>query len=452
MANTSNEHGIDAEMREAVARRIVERLQASGHVACFVGGYIRNRLMGLAPTDIDIATSARPDEVQTLFSNSRAVGAKFGVVLVIEQGFETEVATFRTDKHYLDHRHPTEVCFASPEEDARRRDFTINALFYDPVADKTLDYVGGLADLKARQLKCIGNPEHRFEEDALRLLRAVRFAIRFDLKIAPNTRAAIRKCAPQIHHISAERIQEELVRIFTGPRAGDALLLLDRVGLLHEILPEISAMKKVRQPREFHPEGDVFTHMILAMNKLDNPTPTLAFGLLLHDVGKPPTFEIADRIRFNNHEKIGAEMAHEICRRLKFSTDERQRIVGLVADHMKFKDLPKMRESTLRRFMAKPGFDEDLELHRLDCLASHGDLENYELCAARLARFKEEAKEIVPKPLLNGRDLQSLGYKDGPVMGKILAFLQEAQMENRVATPEEAAALVAKEFPLNAPN
>ncbi|MCX7013997.1 MAG: CCA tRNA nucleotidyltransferase [Candidatus Sumerlaeota bacterium] len=429
----------DPKYQRALA--IVKRLQGAGHRAVFVGGAVRNWLLGPAPKDYDVATSARPEEVLRFFPNSLTAGAHFGVVLVIDGGTQTEVATFRSDGEYLDYRHPTDVHFSTPEADARRRDFTINALFYDPIADEVLDYVGGRKDLEKRLLRAIGNPEDRFSEDALRLLRAVRFAMRFDLKIEPKTRKAIVRAAPLLERISAERVRDELTAILTGPHPGRALRMTSDLGLVDVALPEVAAMRGIPQPPDFHPEGDVFEHVARCLDALPpSPTPALAFGLLLHDVGKPPTFEESDRIRFNRHAKVGAEMAEAICRRLRFSNDQRRRIVRLVADHMRFMDVPRMRRSTLRRFMAKPHFEEDLELHRADCLASHRNLDNYEFCLRVLGELAAESQAPTPPPLVTGDDLIALGLKPGPPFKKILREIHDLQLDGSITTREEALA------------
>ncbi|MBN1865911.1 CCA tRNA nucleotidyltransferase [Candidatus Sumerlaeota bacterium] len=432
------------------ARRIVERLAQADHAALWVGGCVRDALLGLAPGDIDVATDAPPEVVQSLFPRHVAVGAQFGVILVIDDDVETEVATFRSEGEYLDARHPSRVRFSTPEEDARRRDFTINALFYDPRRECLLDHVGGRADLEARILRAIGEPRERFAEDALRLLRAVRFAVRFELEIEPRTFEALREAAPRILKVSAERIRDELGRIFTGPRRGEALRLLDRTGLLDPVLPEVAALRGIPQPEEFHPEGDVFMHTVLALDHLPaNPSATLAFATLLHDVGKPETIVHADRIRFDEHNVVGAEAARRVCRRLKFSNADRKQIVELVDRHMDFMNVQKMRPARLRRFLGMEGFDEHLELHRADCLASHGNTENYEFCKEKIAEFsREDSEGVLPAPLLTGHDLIRAGYPPGPRMGKILAAVREAQLEGEIASADEALRWALERYPL----
>lgn len=422
---------------EALARSICGRLRTAGHDAYLVGGCVRDLLLGREPLDFDVATNARPDEVTALFPRSGLVGAHFGVVLVREGGAEVEVATFRSDREYLDGRRPESVHFeTSPREDALRRDFTINALFLDPATEEILDFTGGRADLDARIIRAIGHPLARFREDHLRLLRAVRFAARFGFTIEPATASAIRELALMIRQVSAERVRDELVRILTEGGARRGFELLDELGLLPEILPEIAAMKGVAQPPEFHPEGDVWTHTLLMLESLENPTPTLALGVLLHDVGKPPTFRIAGRIRFDGHVEVGAKMAVEILGRLRFSSDEISRVQELVLQHMKFKDALRMKPSTLKRFLRMPHFNEHMELHRLDCRSSHRRLEAYQFVQGKLAALSPD--ELKPAPLIGGDDLIALGYTPGPVFKETLTAVEDAQLEGRIGTREEA--------------
>lgn len=432
------------------ARSVARTLRAAGFQALWVGGCVRDALLGLEPKDMDVATDAPPEKVRELFPRAIPVGARFGVVCVIENGVQIEVATFRADGAYHDGRRPESVRFARAEEDAARRDFTINALFHDPETGELLDYTGGRADMEARILRAIGDPARRFEEDALRLLRAVRFAMRFDLTIEPATFAAIRDHAPGIRRISAERVRDELTRIFTGPRPGKALELLDETGLLVEILPEVAAMRGVQQPPEYHPEGDVFIHTVLTLDALPpDPPPPLAIAALLHDVGKPPTFVQADRIRFNQHAAVGAEMAGAICRRLKFSNEERERIVALVRDHMHFLHVREMRPAKLRRFLGQEHFEDHLALHRADCLSSHRNLDNLDYCRERLLGFARDSKEpVLPPPLLKGDALLAAGYTPGPRLGEILRAAHEAQLEGVFHTLEEALAWVRESHPL----
>jgi len=441
------------------AQHIVQRLVEAGHVALFAGGCVRDMVRGEAAQDYDIATDATPEQVQALFPHTVAVGARFGVIVVMMDRDQFEVATFRADSGYSDGRHPDEVRFAGAREDALRRDFTINGLFYDPLADEVIDFVGGRRDIEDGRIRAIEDPEQRFAEDALRLLRAVRFAVRFGYRIEERTEAALKAHASDIQRVSAERVRDELARIFTGPNRGEGLELLRTAGLLREVLPEVADMVGCEQPTEFHPEGDVFTHTRRALDALrqaqggvslpnpalDEPSVELAFGVLLHDVGKPPTQAQTDRIRFNQHEKVGAQMARRICERLRFSTEQTEAIAALVQDHMRFGAVREMRQSTLKRLLRSPHFAEALELHRADCLASHGDLRNYEFCKEQLATLAQE--EIRPPRLFTGDDLIDLGYAPGPIFATILRRIEDAQLEGEVETRDDAFALVRREFP-----
>jgi poly(A) polymerase len=430
---------------EQLARAIVWRLRSAGHQAYLVGGCVRDLLLGRKAKDFDVATDARPDRVTELFERSEQVGAHFGIVLVRENTSQVEVATFRRDASYSDGRRPDRVSFeAGPQQDALRRDFTINALLLDPETNQVLDFVGGQEDLRRRVIRAIGDPDLRFGEDHLRLIRAVRFAARLGFQIEPETMAALRRLHGLIATVSAERVRDELIRILTEGGARRGFELLDETGLLGDILPEVAAMKGVEQPPEFHPEGDVWTHTLLLLEKLRNPTITLAMGALLHDVGKPPTFRVADRIRFDGHTEEGVALARGILGRLRFSNEQIEQIEALIAQHMRFKDLHKMRESTVKRFLRMENFAEHLELQRIDCLSSNGNLENYKLALARLAELGQE--ELRPKPLLTGRDLIAEGYEPGPAFAKMLAAVEDAQLEARVQTREEAVALVRAEF------
>jgi poly(A) polymerase len=432
------------------AERICARLREAGHQALFNGGCVRDIILGREPSDHDISTDARPDEVQRLFPNSLPVGAQFGVVIVIEDGIQVEVATFRSDIGSADGRHPARVEFStSPEEDVRRRDFTINGLLMDPQDGTILDLVGGQADLKAHIIRAIGEPELRFQEDKLRMLRAVRLAARFDYSIEPRTFAAIRKLASRIHQVSQERVRDELSKMLTEGAARRALELLDDTGLLHEVLPEVEEMKGVEQPPQFHPEGDVWIHTLLMLEKLEAGAPkTLAWGVLLHDVGKPPTFRPPthpdDRIRFDEHVAVGVRIAEEICRRLRFSNEDTDQIAALVANHMRFKDVPNMRESTRKRFARLPHFEQHLELHRLDCLSSHGSLATYDF----VRQFLDEtpAAAVRPKPLVNGEDLKQMGYRPGPAFRVILSAVEDAQLEGKITSRDEALELIRSQF------
>lgn len=440
-----------ADSARQVAETIVRRLVAAGHQAYFVGGCVRDLLLGREPTDYDVSTDATPDEVMRLFANTVAVGAQFGVVLVAEDSTQVEVATFRADGRYTDGRHPDEVRFArQPEEDVRRRDFTVNGLLFDPLKNECLDFVGGREDIRRGVIRTIGEPKERLGEDKLRMLRAVRFAARFGYTIEPDTFAAIRELREQVRVVSTERIRDEILKMLTEPHPRRAFELLDETGLLEVVLPEVARMKGVAQPPEFHPEGDVWVHTLLMLEKMDQPRPTLALGVLLHDVGKPPTFRPAsggtDRIRFDDHTEVGARMAEEICRRLRLSNPETEQVVALVRNHLRFKDVPRMKSSTLKRFVRMERFEEHLELHRLDCMASHGDLTCWEFVHRFLAETPVE--EIRPLRLLTGDDLVAMGYRPGPEFKKILAAVEEAQLEGQLASREAAMRFVAQRFPL----
>jgi poly(A) polymerase len=425
------------------ATAIVKRLHEAGHIAYFAGGCVRDMVRGVEPRDFDIATDATPDHVRQLFAHTVPVGAQFGVVLVIEAGHQFEVATFRSDEAYVDGRRPTGVRYGTPEEDARRRDFTINGLFFDPVAGKLVDFVGGQADISRHVVRAIGDARQRFTEDKLRLLRCVRFASNLGFEIEPVTFAAVKELAWQIGVVSAERIRDELIKIFTRKNAGRGLELLDGSGLLKEVLPEVAAMKGVEQPPEFHPEGDVFVHTKLMLDAMGEADAVLAFAVLLHDVGKPPTFERApDRIRFNEHERVGAEMAQKILRRLRFPNDEIDRILVCVAEHMRIRNVQEMRPAKLKRILARETFASELELHRLDCVVSHGKLDNYEFLKAQAAALPPETAK--PAPLLSGRDLLALGLKPGPLVGRILREVEELQLDERLKSREEALAYARK--------
>jgi putative nucleotidyltransferase with HDIG domain len=431
---------------ETLAIRIISVLRESGYQGYLVGGCVRDLLLGCQPKDFDVATDAPPAEIRDRFPGSGCVGAHFGVVLVREAGAQVEVATFRSDRDYADGRRPAAVHFeSSPREDALRRDFTINGLMMDPDTREVLDFVGGRADLEQRLVRAIGDPQIRFREDHLRLLRAIRFAARLGFDIEPVTFQAIRRNHALIRSVSAERVRDELVRILTEGGARRGFELLESTNLLDELLPEVAAMRGVAQPPEFHPEGDVWVHTLLLLDKLDHASPTLALGALLHDVGKPPTFRVAERIRFDGHVEAGVELAHGILDRLRFSRSETEQVEALVAHHMRFKDVPRMKESTLKRFLRLPKFEEHLELHRLDCLASHRQLDNYDLVRRKLEELPEE--QLKPKPLLTGADLIAEGYIPGPIFSTILRAVEDAQLEGRLGTHEEALAFVARMFP-----
>ena len=463
-------------MSKSFAISIVRTLRDQGHQAYLVGGCVRDLLLKREPADYDIATDATPDDVVRIFPETYAVGAQFGVVLVplpeseraaMGEGQEAdaeqhalsghqhklciEVATFRCDVGYSDGRHPDEVRFSrDPKEDVQRRDFTINGLLLDPLSDEVLDFVGGENDLNAGIIRAIGNPELRFSEDKLRMLRAVRFAARFEYQIDSATFEAIRKLAAQIHQVSRERVRDELTRMLTEGHARRAFQLLDETGLLREVLPEITAMKGVEQPPEFHPEGDVFVHTLLLLENLPQPCPlTLAWGALLHDVGKPPTFRRApDRIRFDEHAKVGTKMAEAICRRLRFSNEDTDQILLLVENHMRFGDVERMKPSTFKRFIRLPRFDEHMQLHRLDCEASHRSLRLYDF--TREKRAELPASAIRPEPLITGDDLIAAGYAPGPVFKQILSAVEDAQLDGGLQSKKQAMKFVSQKFPRKA--
>jgi poly(A) polymerase len=447
-------------MPKDFATSIIRTLRQQGFQAYLVGGCVRDLLLGLEPKDYDVATNATPDQVMTIFPDTYAVGVQFGVVLVPlpeEQRAEgssttkehaVEVATFRSDIGYSDGRHPDEVRFSQdPREDVARRDFTINGMLLDPVTGEVLDFVGGRKDLDAGIIRTIGDPEHRFGEDKLRMLRAVRFAARFGYTIEPVTFAAIQRLAPEIHLVSRERVRDELTRMLTEAHPREAFLLLDESGLLHEVLPEISAMKGVEQPPEFHPEGDVFVHTLLLLDNLLQPCPpALAWGALLHDVGKPATFRRApERIRFDGHVDVGVKMAEAICQRLRFSNEDTAQVLALVENHMRFGQVRRMKESTLKRFLRMPGFDEHLALHRADSLASHRNLSTYGFIQEKLAEIPPE--KMRPSPLVSGDDLIAAGYSPGPRFREILNAVEDAQLEGRLPSREEALQFVRQQFP-----
>jgi tRNA nucleotidyltransferase/poly(A) polymerase len=432
---------------EQTAREICARLRARGRVAYFAGGCVRDRVRGLPPKDIDIATDARPEQVQQIFSRTYAVGAHFGVIVVLENDFQFEVATFRSDDAYLDGRRPTAVHFSSAEEDAKRRDFTVNGMFFDPDSEGVIDFVGGRADLEATLIRAIGDPDQRFSEDRLRLLRAVRFATVLGFQIEEKTWNAIVKNAASIIQISAERIREELVRIFVSPQRLGGWDLLDKSGLLRAIIPEIEAMKGCAQPPQFHPEGDVFQHTRLMLGLLpETVSVPLVFSVILHDIGKPSTATVDEtgRIRFNAHDRIGAEMTERIMERLRFSRADIDATVEMVRQHMVFKDVPKMRVAKLKRFMARPTFEQEMELHWVDCESSHAMMDNYDFLQRKKEEFANEP--IIPPPLVRGDDLIALGMKPGPKFGEILEAVETRQLEGAFATREEALEWVKQEY------
>jgi poly(A) polymerase len=439
-------------MNQTRAVEIASELRSNSFQAWLVGGCVRDLVLGREPSDYDIATDARPDELLRLFPRAQLVGAQFGVVLV--DG--VEIATFRSDHSYADGRHPGRVVFETdPEQDVLRRDFTINALLLDPTVlscspssstlySSVIDLVHGLPDLRAGVIRAIGDPEQRFEEDHLRMLRAVRFAARFGFEIEPATLAAIQKLHVNILRVSPERIRDELVRILTEGGARRGFELLDASGLLGDILPEVAALKGVAQPPEFHPEGDVWTHTLIMLEGLESPSPALALGVLLHDAGKPGTFRVADRIRFDGHVELGERIARDILNRLKFSNAEIDQVIALIANHMRFSHVHQMRESTLKRMLRLPAFEEHLELHRLDCSSSHGHLDNYNFAKTRFEQTAPE--ELRPPRLVTGDDLIAAGYAPGPDFSRMLEVAEDAQLEARIRSKEEGMELVRSTF------
>ncbi|HLH06960.1 MAG TPA: CCA tRNA nucleotidyltransferase [Terriglobales bacterium] len=459
-------------MLRTAAIEVIRTLRSRGHQAYLVGGCVRDLLLGREPADYDVATDALPQQVMHIFPETYAVGAQFGVVLVpidsltcgdlaevakqhpeetpaeAVKNKAVEVATFRNDGIYTDGRHPNQVTYSTdPREDVQRRDFTINGLLMDPLAsNRVLDFVGGCGDLERQVVRAIGEPERRFREDKLRMLRAVRFAARFGFTVDSATFAAIKRLAPEIHQVSHERIREELTKMLTEGHAKRAFELLDESGLLHEILPEVEKMKGVAQPPQYHPEGDVFVHTLLLLDQLPpGASRTLAWGMLLHDVGKPPTFRVApDRIRFDGHVEVGVRMAAAICRRLRMSNEDTEQILALVDNHMRFADVQKMKESTLKRFLRLPRFDEHLTLHHADVMASHGKLDLYDFTRRKLNETPPE--EIRPEPLITGRDLIAAGYQPGPLFKEILTAVEDRQLEGGLRTKEDALRFIREEF------
>ncbi|HEX4285430.1 MAG TPA: CCA tRNA nucleotidyltransferase [Terracidiphilus sp.] len=471
-----------------LALRILMTLREKGYAAYLAGGCVRDLLLGREPADYDVATSATPNVVLDMFPRTFAVGAHFGVVLVSDEpqnslkGFappQVEVATFRSDGIYSDGRHPDEVRYTlTAAEDVQRRDFTINGLLLDPaklaslierapgardmedwsarlkscpdtrrgLRNAVIDHVGGLADLDAGVVRAIGDPARRFQEDQLRLLRAARFAARFDFTIERATLAAMASLAPRVHAVSRERVRDELTKMLTEGHARRAFELLDETGLLAEVLPEVTRMKGVAQPPQFHPEGDVWIHTLLLLEQLPSGCPlTLAWGALLHDVGKPPTFRVApDRIRFDRHVEVGVAMGADICRRFRFSNDETRQILALIDNHMRFADAPRMKDSTLKRFFRLEHFDEHLALHRMDCMAAHRNLEIWKFVRERYEATPAEVAK--PKPLLTGRELIAAGYVPGPRFQEMLTAAEDAQLEGTITTSDEALALVLQRF------
>ncbi len=431
------------------AKRVLDALKKQGYQALFNGGCVRDRALGKVAKDFDIATSATPEQIQKLFEKTVLVGAAFGVVVVVEDGQSVEVATFRSEKDYHDGRHPSTVAFATLEEDVRRRDFTVNGLYWDGESSDPVDMVGGLNDLRKKILRTIGSPRDRFQEDHLRLLRAVRFAVQLGFEIEESTLQAVTELAALIVSVSTERIRDELTKILTSPQPGRGIRLLDQTGLLQHVLPEVITLKGVEQPAQYHPEGDVYVHTLMLLDQLNGAPAELAWGALLHDIAKPATFERAvDRIRFNGHDVLGAKMSEGILRRLAFSNESRELICALVREHLRFKDAKNMKVSTLKRFFSLERFDLHMALHKIDCLASHGDLTAYAFCQAKLEEFSKEPPP--PLRLVTGGDLIEMGLSPGPEFSAILRLVEDAILEGTVKTKEEGLALVRQRLKGNA--
>lgn len=428
------------ESNKAAAIDIIGKLQEKGHIAYLAGGCVRDMLRGETPKDYDIATSALPEEITSIFTKTREVGVHFGVVIVIVNNQAFDVATFRNDGSYKDGRHPEEVTFSTPQDDTARRDFTVNGIFFDPISEKYIDFVEGKSDIDKKVIRAIGEPNLRFQEDHLRLLRAIRFAARFDYKIEAETWNSIKSNASGITKISKERIRDELTKILLNENRVLGFDLLVESGLMEHIIPQILQLKGCEQPPQFHPEGDVFVHTRLMLSLLkDAPSIELVLSVLLHDIGKPATYsfdEEADRIRFNGHDKLGAEMSEQILRDLKFSNSIIEDVVQMVANHMTFKDVQKMRQSKLKRFMSRSTFNDEIELHRVDCLGSWGGLDNYDFLNKKMVEFANEP--IIPQPLLTGKDLIELGWSPGPDLGQTLNSVQDMQLEGKLNSKDEA--------------
>ena len=432
--------------QKSIALNVVKTLQESGYIALFAGGCVRDELLGREPKDYDVATDAYPEEVEKIFPRTIPIGKAFGVIAVVEGNETVEVATFREEVGTLDGRHPETIMFSAAKEDALRRDFTINGMFFDPIKEQLHDYIYGKRDLEKRIITAIGDPKERFLEDHLRMLRAIRFTHTLGFSLDPDTEAAITEMAHLITKISVERIEAELTRTLTdSPKPGDALRHLHEVGLLQHILPEIIPMVGQEQPPQFHPEGDVFVHTCLMLNLMKQDSAftdrELAYSVLLHDVGKPSTASLGTgtdgnpRIRFDGHAQVGAELAEKILTRLKLPNKEKHRIVDTVRGHMRFMDVQQMRTSTLRKMIGAETFDLEMELHRVDCLGSHAMLDNYDYVQCYQGKMADEP--ILPEPWIRGNDLMEIGIKEGRLIGKILKEAYDVQMEERAASREE---------------
>ena len=426
------------------ALAILKTLHDQGHDAYFAGGAVRDLLLEKSISEIDIATSASPQEIEQLFPKTIPVGKQFGVIVVVQDTNHYEVTTFRKEADYVDGRHPTRVSFTDARHDVERRDFTVNALFYNPFTEEVIDYLKGREDLERKLIRTVGPPQSRFQEDKLRLLRALRFACQLDFEIEQQTYQQVKEHASQLTQVSWERIRDEVLKILTGPDPSRGLKLMSDSGILEVILPEIAAMQGVQQPPQFHPEGDVFVHTCLMFELSQERSETLALEILLHDVGKPPTFIIKERIRFDGHADLGAKMAEEICQRLRIANQQIEEVVDVVKDHLRFIHVQEMRESTLKRFLRKPNFSDHLELHRLDSLASHGNLSSYHFCQEKLEELSQEAMR--PKPLINGHDLIRLGLEPGPLFSEILSAIEDFQLEGKLSSKEETLDWVKKHY------
>lgn len=427
-----------------VALEVVQLLQSSGYESYYAGGAVRDQLLGEVPDDYDIASSATPDEILEIFPHGNTVGKHFGVILVKRDGYSFEIATFRVDGDYRDGRRPEGVTFSTAAEDAKRRDLTINGMFYDPVAEVVKDFVGGAEDLGKKVIRAIGEPSQRFEEDALRLLRTVRFSCRTGFAIEPVTAQALRKCAPLLGQISVERIQEEFSKIITSPCRAEGLELLMQTGLMRYIIPQVYDLIGCEQPPQFHPEGDVYTHTRIALSLLpEEASLSLCLSVLLHDIGKPPTYsydERAQRIRFNGHDQVGSDMAREILTRLKYSNTIINEVCVIVSHHMQFMNVQQMRTAKVKRFLARETIELEMELHRVDCASSNGFTDNYDFLRAKQEEFANEP--IIPAPLITGHDLIERGMRPGPEFKRILEEVQTEQLEGKIKTRKEALALV----------
>ena len=417
------------------ALAIVKTLHDQGQEAYFAGGSVRDLLLEKNISEIDIATSASPQEIEQLFPKTIPVGKQFGVIVVVQDTNNYEVTTFRKEGDYVDGRHPTQVSFTDAQHDVERRDFTVNALFLNPFTEEVIDYVKGREDLERKLIRTVGPPQSRFQEDKLRLLRALRLACQLGFEIEQESYQQVKEHASQLTQVSWERIRDEVLKILTGPDPSRGLKLLFDSGILEVILPEIAAMHGVQQPPEFHPEGDVLVHTCLMFELSQERSETLSLEILLHDVGKPPTFAIKERIRFDGHADLGAKMAEEICRRLRISNQQIEEVVDVVKDHLRFIHVQEMRESTLKRFLRKTNFSDHLELHRLDSLASHGDLSSYHFCQEKLEELTQEAMR--PKPFINGHDLIRLGLEPGPIFSEIMSAVEDFQLEGKLSSKEE---------------